>query len=155
MVNATVDSTPRVKNHQPSRRLTWRITSPSNLWVYWNSKKHGDLSRVYDLSIGGLLVETPQAIPIGETIELYFLVQEGQITAQAVVRHVKHGFGLGLNFTAIRPEDRPHLAALLTRIRADLLGLCAAMGNEDLCLNHQAGASCLTLLFTAMDKAAR
>ena len=81
-------------------------------------QKHGDLSRVYDLSMGGLLVETPQAIPMGETIELYFLVQEGQITAQAVVRHVKHGFGLGLNFTAIRPEHRPHLAALLTRIRA-------------------------------------
>jgi c-di-GMP-binding flagellar brake protein YcgR len=118
MVNAPADSTPRLKNHQPSRRLTWRITSPSNLWVYWNSKKHGDLSRVYDLSIGGLLVETPQAIPIGETIELDFLVQEGQIRAQAVVRYVKHGFGLGLKFAAIRPEDRPHLAALLTRIRA-------------------------------------
>jgi hypothetical protein len=117
-VNAPADSTPHLKNHQPSRRLTWRITSPSDLWVYWTSKKHGDLSRVYDLSIGGLLVETRQAIPIGETIDLDFLVQEGQISAQAVVRYPKNGFGLGLKFTAIRPEDRPHLAALLTRIRA-------------------------------------
>src|SRR5258708_8443324 len=117
MVKAPADSTPRLKNHQPSRRLTWRITSPLKLWVYWNSKKHGDLSRVYDLSIGGLLVETPQAIPIGETIELYFLVQEAQITAQAVVRHVKHGFGLRLNFTAIRPQHHPAQASLLTRVR--------------------------------------
>src|SRR6266403_2594649 len=100
MVNAPADSTPRLKNHQPSRRITLRNTSPSNLWVYWNSKKHGDLSRVYDLSIGGLLVETRQAIPIGETIELDFLVQEGQIRAQAVVRYVKNGFGVGLKFTA-------------------------------------------------------
>lgn len=117
-INASADSTSRLKNQQPSPRLTWRIASPPDLWVYRHSKKHGDLSSwVHDLSIGGLLIATAQAIPIGEAIELHFLVQERQIRAQAVVRYVRLGCGLGLKFTAIRAEDRPQLAALLTRIR--------------------------------------
>jgi hypothetical protein len=117
MLSAPADRRSRLKTQQPSRRLTSRIASLSDLWVYWHSKRHGDLSRAHDLSIGGLLIETPEAIPVGETIELNFLVQEGQIRAQAVVRHVKLGFGLGLKFTAIRAEDRPHLGDLLRRIR--------------------------------------
>jgi hypothetical protein len=115
MLGASAD--PRLKGQQPSRRLASRTAPPSDLWVYWHSKRHGELSRVHDLSIGGVFIETPQTIPIGEAIELNFLVQEGQIRAQAVVRHVKLGFGLGLKFTAIRAEDRPHLGALLRRIR--------------------------------------
>src|SRR5712664_2860130 len=108
----------RLKGQQPSRRLAARTAPPSDLWVYWHYERRGDLSRVHDLSIGGLLIEAPEAIPVGETIELNFLVQEGHIGAKAVVRHLEPAFGLGLKFTAIRAEDRPRLAALLTRIRA-------------------------------------
>jgi hypothetical protein len=118
MLIAAADGGPRLKGQQPSRRLASRTAPPLDLWVYWHSKRHGDLSRVHDLSIGGLLIETPEAIPVGETIELNFLAQEGHIRAKAVVRHLEPGFGLGLKFTAIRVEDRPRLTALLTRIRA-------------------------------------
>jgi len=44
-------------------------------------------------------------------------VQEGQIRADAVVRHVQSGKGLGLKFTALSEQDRPKLSALLTRLR--------------------------------------
>ena len=118
MLIAAADGGPRLKGQQPSRRLASRTAPPSDLWVYWHSKRHGDLSRVHDLSIGGLLIETLEAIPVGETIELNFLPQEGHIRAKAVVRHLEPAFGLGLKFTAIRAEDRPRLTALLTRIRA-------------------------------------
>lgn len=117
MINAPADGIPHPKSKQPSRRLTQRITSAPDLWIYWHSERHGDLSRVRDLSIGGLLIETPQAVPVGETIVLNFLLQEGQIRAQAVVRYLKLGFGLGLRLTAITAEDRPRYAALLARIR--------------------------------------
>src|SRR5260221_13927295 len=102
----------RLKSHQPSRRLALRTAPPSDLWVYWHSKRHGDLSRVHDLSIGGLLIETTEAVPVGETIELNFLAQEGHIGAKAVVRHLEPAFGLGLKFTAIRAEDRPRRAEI-------------------------------------------
>src|SRR5258707_11094589 len=76
------------------RRLASRTVPPSDLWVYWHYERHGDLSRVHDLSIGGLLIETPEAVPVGETIELNFLAQEGHIGAKAVVRHLGKALSL-------------------------------------------------------------
>jgi len=46
-----------------------------------------------------------------------FLVKEGQIRADAIVRHTRPGIGLGLKFTALSEQDRPKLAALLNRLR--------------------------------------
>jgi hypothetical protein len=54
---------------------------------------------------------------VGAKTSLHFLVEEGQIRAAAVVRHVKPGRGLGLEFTAVRDEDRPRLADLMKRLR--------------------------------------
>jgi hypothetical protein len=51
--------------------------------------------------MGGLFIETPKAKHVGATTKLYFLVEEGQIRADAVVRHVKSGCGLGLKFNAV------------------------------------------------------
>lgn len=55
---------------------------------------------------------------MGVKVKLDFLVQEGQIRAEAVVRHVEPGKGVGLKFTAVPEEDCPHLAALITRARS-------------------------------------
>jgi hypothetical protein len=54
---------------------------------------------------------------MGARTSLHFLVEEGQIRAEAVVRHEKPGRGLGLEFTAVREEDRGRLADLLKRLR--------------------------------------
>jgi hypothetical protein len=69
------------------------------------------------MSMGGLFIETPQPRAEGLHARLHFLVQEGQIRAEAVVRHIQSGKGLGLKFTALSEQDRPKLAALLTRLR--------------------------------------
>ena len=69
------------------------------------------------MSLGGLFVETAKPRAVGSTAKVDFLVQEGQIRAEAVVRHVQTGHGLGLKFTALSDGDRPHLAALLSRLR--------------------------------------
>ena len=102
----------------PSRRHYPRVGTPSGVWVYWNCKGSEDTSRVRDLSMGGLFVETEKAREVDATIRLDFLVQEGQIRAKAVVRHVKPGCGLGLKFTALAEEDGPRLAELMTRLRS-------------------------------------
>jgi hypothetical protein len=54
---------------------------------------------------------------MGETIHLNFLAPEGQIRADAIVRHVRSE-RLGLKFIAISEEDRAHLTALMTRLRS-------------------------------------
>ena len=101
----------------PSRRLTSRVPAPADVWIFWNCNGQEDISRVRDMSMGGLFIETPQPRAAGVLTKLHFLVQEGQIRADAVVRHAKSGVGLGLRFTAMSEPDRPKLAALLARLR--------------------------------------
>jgi hypothetical protein len=69
------------------------------------------------MSMGGLFLETTENQATGTMSRLDFLVAEGQIRADAEVRHVRPGTGLGLKFTALSEQDRPKLAALLTRLR--------------------------------------
>jgi PilZ domain len=85
--------------------------------VYWKCQGRDDVSQVRNVSMGGLFIETPQARPSGTLTRLDFLVAEGQIRADAVVRHARAGAGLGLKFTALTEPDRPRLAALVTRLR--------------------------------------
>lgn len=85
--------------------------------MYWKCRGQEDVSRVLDMSMGGLFIETPEAKAEGVQTRLHFLVQEGQIRAEAVVRHIQSGKGLGLKFTALSEQDHPKLAALLTRLR--------------------------------------
>ena len=100
-----------------SRRHTSRVETPDGVWVYWGCGRRDDTSRVRNLSVGGLFVETREPNVVGASARLEFLVQEGAIRAEAVVRHVASGRGLGLKFTAIRDEDCAHLAALLNRVK--------------------------------------
>jgi hypothetical protein len=102
----------------PSRRLNLRVQARGGVWVYWRCHGRDETSRVRDLSLGGLFVETETPKAVGSTAEVDFLVQEGQIKVVAVVRHVEPGRGLGLKFTAIRNGSRPNLAALLNRLRS-------------------------------------
>ena len=92
------------------------MESDKNVWVYWECNGDRDLSRVMDISVGGLFIRTRKIKRLGATTNLHFLVQEGQIRANAVVRHVKPGDGLGLKFKAVSERDRPNLAALMKRL---------------------------------------
>jgi hypothetical protein len=65
--------------------------------------------------MGGLFIDTPPVA--GMSAKLHFLVQEGQIRADAVARHAEPGRGLGLRFTAVRNEDRLRPAELMKRLR--------------------------------------
>jgi hypothetical protein len=69
------------------------------------------------MSLGGLCLETDKPRSPDIKAKLHFLVREGQIRANTVVRHAMPGIGLGLKFLAVREQDRPHLAALVTRLR--------------------------------------
>jgi hypothetical protein len=78
------------------------------------------------MSMGGVFLRTATPKPVDTIVNLHFLVQEGQVRADAIVRHIEPGQGLGLKFTALNDEDRPHLAALLYRLRAGIAGASKA-----------------------------
>jgi hypothetical protein len=99
----------------PSRRFKSRIETFGGVWVYWRCGGGDDTSQIRNLSVGGLFIETRMPTVVGTKARLEFLVQEGQIRADAVVRHVQAGHGLGLKFTALSDGGRPCLAALMNR----------------------------------------
>lgn len=102
------------------RRRASRVEAGEGVYTLWNYAGQEDLSRVCDLSLGGLFIESPVEMNLGAPVKLDFLADEGQIRANAVVRHVKSGQGLGLKFTAVHSQDSQHLAALIKRLASGL-----------------------------------
>jgi c-di-GMP-binding flagellar brake protein YcgR len=100
-----------------SRRRTSRVDTVESVSVYWRCNDRDDVSAVTDLSFGGLFIKTSTPRPVGAAATVDFLVQEGQIRAEAVVRHLEPATGLGLKFTAMPEGDRPRLGMLITRLR--------------------------------------
>lgn len=101
----------------PARRSTSRIATPEGVWAIWRCSDREMISAVWNVSPGGLFVEMATLRPVGAKAEVYFLVPEGGIRAEAIVRHVQLGRGLGLKITEIRDADRAHMASLIRRLR--------------------------------------
>lgn len=99
-----------------SRRVTPRAEADDSVYAFWYCNGRGDLSRVRNINLGGIFIETPIGKDLGASVELYFLVSEGQIRAKAIVRHSEPGHGLGLKFTALNDQDRLHFGALMRRL---------------------------------------
>jgi len=85
---------PSLQTPSYSRRHTSRVEMPDGVWVCWRCNDRNDVSRVRDLSAAGLFIATPVPQPMGMKAKLDFLVEEGQIRAEAIVRHVQPGLHL-------------------------------------------------------------
>lgn len=102
-----------------SRRALTRLPASDDIWVCWRCNGRDDVSRVLDISIDGLFLQTPHLnVKEGMPAKLDFLVPEGRLRADALVRHATRGAGLGVRFTAMGEEDRSRLKALLARLRS-------------------------------------
>ena len=89
------------------------------MWACWRGPEIDDVSRVRDLSVGGLFLATERSTCEGVRLRMEFLVPEGQIRVEAEVRHSDPPHGIGLKFTAISDKDRRRLAVLLDRLRSN------------------------------------
>ena len=99
-----------------SQRQHKRVETPEGVWVLWRCGRTEDTSRVKNLSVGGLFVETNKVCPINATVELDFLVQDGEIKARAIVRFVTAGRGMGLQFKSVRSEHQERFTAMIKRL---------------------------------------
>jgi hypothetical protein len=99
-----------------SRRHSKRVETPQGVWVLWRCGRTEDTSRVKDLSAGGLFIETSKECPVEATVELHFLVEDGEVRATALVRYALPGIGLGLQFKAVRQEDQARFSAMIKRL---------------------------------------
>lgn len=100
---------------RPTRRYP-RVSLPNGMSVSWYG---GDLqlfSRVKTLGMGGLFISTTDPPPVGTKIRLAFDVPGGSVRADAVVRDIIPGEGLGVEFTQIALGDKLLLQKLLNRL---------------------------------------
>ena len=100
-----------------SRRFSSRVDTPAAVYVCWGGVDYDDTSPVRNLGSRGLFILTEKLKAIGAKTNLHFLVEEGPIRAEAIVRHIKPGLGLGLEFTSVWDVDRQRLADLMKRVR--------------------------------------
>lgn len=100
-------------------RRSARIPVAQGIWVAWTSGGQRIVSRVSDLSAGGVFVTTRDAVPVGTVIEMLFSLQEGEIRAKGIVRFSNEGRGFGVEFTEIGLSDRARLLELLRRLKGN------------------------------------
>jgi PilZ domain-containing protein len=98
-----------------SRRHHKTVETPDGVWAFWRCNRTEDTSRVSDLCVGGLFIETRKICAVDATVELHFLVEDGEIRASATVRHVKAGNGIGVQFKTVRTEDQARFAGMIKR----------------------------------------
>jgi hypothetical protein len=103
---------------EPSRenRRYPRIETPFGIWVSWGIGESTNVSRVSDFNEGGMFIATPAAPPVGTTIKVLMVVQEGEIRAMAVVRNMSPAKGMGIEFVSISAQDKLCLNKLVKRL---------------------------------------
>jgi hypothetical protein len=98
------------------KRRTARVSVPVGVWVAWHASGERQVSRVRDLSAGGVFVSTTTPARVGAQVNLLFSLPEGEVRAQAIVRNSAPGKGMGVEFTQMEGGSREHLFELLKRL---------------------------------------
>jgi hypothetical protein len=84
--------------------------------VAWYGGGDQQVSRVKTLGMGGVFLSGSRVKPLGTNLKLVFQVPGGIVQAEAIVRSVSPGEGMGVEFTEINPQDRVLLERLLKRL---------------------------------------
>ncbi len=75
-----------------------------------------NVSRVHDLSAGGVFISTTADIPVGTVLEMLFALPEGETRVSGEVRYADPAKGIGVEFTEMGAGDRARLQELLRRL---------------------------------------
>jgi hypothetical protein len=98
------------------KRRHQRIALPQGMSVTWYGSGQQQVSRVKTLSIGGLFLCGSNTLRVGTDLTLVFEVPGGMVLADAVVRNIVPGEGMGVEFTKMNAQSRVLLEGLLTRL---------------------------------------
>jgi hypothetical protein len=104
------------KETPSGNRRYQRISLPKGMSVTWYGGGQQQVSRVQTLSMGGLFLCGSITQRVGADLTLVFEVPGGMILAEAVVRNIVPGEGMGVEFTKMNPQSQALLEELLTRL---------------------------------------
>jgi len=92
-----------------------RIFLPKGMSVTWYGGGQQQVSRVKTLSMGGVFLGG-STLRVGTDLTLVFEVPGGMVMAEAVVRNIVPGEGMGVEFTKMNTQSRDLPEGLLTRL---------------------------------------
>lgn len=78
--------------------------------------------RASNVSESGLFVESLAGLPKGAEVLVKAPPKKPVIDARALVRNVREGVGMGLEFTSIKPASRAKLAKLIEKVSEHIVG---------------------------------
>jgi hypothetical protein len=99
-------------------RRTPRIEISKGVWVAWRTEGAPSVSRVRDLSAGGVFILSDTPVAEGSAIQLLFSLPEGEMRIEGVVRYAKAGQGMGIEFRQMGVADRARLQELIRRLNS-------------------------------------
>lgn len=98
------------------RRRNQRIPTPNGLWVSWKVGQYNITSRVEDFSASGAFIASHETLALGSRLDLHFSLPEGQIQIKAIVRNVREGRGMGVEFVSMRGKDFDLILKVIKRL---------------------------------------
>jgi hypothetical protein len=107
-----------IRGHRKENRRSARIPVSAGVWVAWQEPKGSrTVSRVRDVSAGGVFIATTIAVQVGAKLELLFALPEGETRVQGIVRYADPAKGIGVEFTRMSADDRARYKQLLRRLK--------------------------------------
>lgn len=97
-------------------RRSTRIAVSRGIWVSWRVDGPSSVSRVRDLSLGGVFILTTTVVPPGTAVHMLFSLPEGEMRLQGTVRYGEADKGFGVEFMKVGTADGARLRELLRRI---------------------------------------
>jgi PilZ domain-containing protein len=99
---------------KPSARRAPRVAGP------FEGRRLGALElplRIYDLSLGGCLIESYHEVTVGRRIDMEIeLPVEGWITLQAEILYLREDFGFAVKFVTMDEQTRVKLARAVVQV---------------------------------------
>lgn len=80
------------------------------------------VGKTTDISEEGVFVNTLALLPRGTEVQVKIPPKKTVVQATALVRNVRDGLGMGLEFRSIAPKSRPKLARLLDSCSEHIVG---------------------------------
>jgi hypothetical protein len=93
----------------PDQRRYPRVKPPKSVVVAWQAGTQRGVSFVESLAIGGLFVRTKERVPLRCLVQVLLDLPVGQVRGRAIVRRVRDGYGMAVQFIAMDPGDRARL----------------------------------------------
>jgi hypothetical protein len=86
-----------------------RVKPPKSVVAAWQAGTQRGVSFVESLGVGGLFVRTKEPVPLRCLVQVLLDLPVGQVRGRAIVRRVREGQGMAVQFIAMDPSDRARL----------------------------------------------